>query len=359
MHRVGAVTNIFARAAVWGYGRSAITNTRKIPSTLLSAQTSSYRHFAAAPKSPKGPFDTIPDDFYDPDVEEEKELLDFVAAMEAGVDAVDDYDDQKIPGMHSVGLGNLTTTFATYRFSDIDKEADTGVPVQKPARKKQEVYNKENVVSITNLTSAELEESDRDKAAVEEFEGKYERDPSRDVMLEDLTDSAFAESLDKLDQWNSGHEIIPQEFLSYNLPWRKDIEHPEPIKAKSFMAKSDPELYRFDQQAIRTCTGKKQRQGPVGNLNCHLIDLNDLSHFDVEQLQKFLSPDAEILSRKITGLCAKCQRQVATTIKRARNLGVFPHINEYVIKDHGYKERFQPFRVPVNVAVTKVSKTIL
>jgi len=360
MHRVGVATNIFAHAAARGLGKSAIiANARKIPSTLLSTRKSSYRHFASAPKPPLGPNDGIPDDFYDEEVENEKELLDHVSAMEAGVDEVEDYDDQKIPGMHSVGLGSLTTKFATYAFSDMDKESDTGIPVNKPKVKEQELYQKTVSSSSDDLTSLDMEDNERDRAAIEEFEMKWEKDPSREVLLESMTDPDFAASIDGIDQWNSGHDALPQEFLSYNLPWRRDLDHPEPIIAKSFMAKSDPELYRFDQQSLRSCTGKKQRQGPVGNLNCHLIDLDDLSSFDVEQLQKFLSPDAEILSRKITGLCAKCQRQVAKTIKRARNLGVFPHINEYVIRDQGYKNRGAPFRTSVHVTKTKVSKTIL
>jgi small subunit ribosomal protein S18 len=362
MHRVGVVTNIFARAAARGFGRSAIiTNAHTIPSTLLSTRTSSYRHFASTPKPPLGPNDAIPDDFFDEEVENEKELLDHVAAMEAGVEEVDDYDDQKIPGMHSVGLGSLTTKFATYQFSDMDKESDTGIPVNKPQAREQQLYAKSDAVSSSGdeMSTLDIEDNDRDRAAIEEFELKWEKDPSREVLLESMTDPDFAASLDGIEQYNSGHEALPQEFLSYNLPWRRDLDHPQPLIAKSFMAKSDPDLYRFDHQSLRTCTGKKQRQGPVGNLNCHLIDLDDLSHFDVEQLQKFLSPDSEILSRKLTGLCAKCQRQVAKTIKRARNLGVFPHINEYVIKDQGWKERFAPFRTPVNVTVTKVSKTIL
>ena len=32
-------------------------------------------------------------------------------------------------------------------------------------------------------------------------------------------------------------------------------------------------------------------------------------------------------------MCAKCQRKVAKTIKRSRNIGLVPHIGEFVIRD--------------------------
>lgn len=35
----------------------------------------------------------------------------------------------------------------------------------------------------------------------------------------------------------------------------------------------------------------------------------------------------------MTGLCAKCQRKVAKTIRRSRNFRILPHIGEIVIQD--------------------------
>lgn len=62
---------------------------------------------------------------------------------------------------------------------------------------------------------------------------------------------------------------------------------------------------------MRACPGKLQRHGVSGELRCHKIDLDALNHMDVMTLRKYLSADAEILSRRKTGLCAKCQRQVS------------------------------------------------
>jgi hypothetical protein len=49
-------------------------------------------------------------------------------------------------------------------------------------------------------------------------------------------------------------------------------------------------------------------------------------------LRTFMSDDSEILGRKATGLCAKCQRKVSQTIKRARNFGLVSHLGNFDIR---------------------------
>lgn len=46
---------------------------------------------------------------------------------------------------------------------------------------------------------------------------------------------------------------------------------------------------------------------------------------NVALLSRFLSPAGMIKPRRVSGLCAKCQRKVAKTVKQARHLGVLPH----------------------------------
>ncbi len=77
-----------------------------------------------------------------------------------------------------------------------------------------------------------------------------------------------------------------------------------------------------------------QRVGLNGVLRCHKIDLEVLSYLDVLTLGRFLSKDAEILPRKQTGLCARCQRKVAKTVKRARHFGILPHLGEFIVQDN-------------------------
>ena len=45
-------------------------------------------------------------------------------------------------------------------------------------------------------------------------------------------------------------------------------------------------------------------------------------------LQKYVSERAKILPRRISGTCAKHQRQLTTAIKRARHVALLPYISD-------------------------------
>ena len=47
---------------------------------------------------------------------------------------------------------------------------------------------------------------------------------------------------------------------------------------------------------------------------------------DVDLLSKYVSPNGKISPRRVTGTCAKHQREVAVAIKRARIMGLLPFI---------------------------------
>ena len=46
---------------------------------------------------------------------------------------------------------------------------------------------------------------------------------------------------------------------------------------------------------------------------------------DVELLKRFQTEGGKILPRRITGTCAKHQRELTTAIKRARHLALLPY----------------------------------
>ena len=53
-----------------------------------------------------------------------------------------------------------------------------------------------------------------------------------------------------------------------------------------------------------------------------------IDYKDVSKLQRFTSERAKILPRRVTGTCAKHQRELTTAIKRARQVALMPYIND-------------------------------
>ena len=49
---------------------------------------------------------------------------------------------------------------------------------------------------------------------------------------------------------------------------------------------------------------------------------------DIATLRKFISERGKIRSRRITGACRRHQNQVATAVKRARELALLPYVAE-------------------------------
>ena len=53
-----------------------------------------------------------------------------------------------------------------------------------------------------------------------------------------------------------------------------------------------------------------------------------IDYKDVAKLRKFISERAKILPRRITGTCAKHQRQLTIAVKRARQIAILPYISD-------------------------------
>lgn len=53
-----------------------------------------------------------------------------------------------------------------------------------------------------------------------------------------------------------------------------------------------------------------------------------LDYKDIDVLRKFINDQNKILSRRLTGLSAKQQKQVTKSIKRARMLALLPFLNK-------------------------------
>ena len=56
--------------------------------------------------------------------------------------------------------------------------------------------------------------------------------------------------------------------------------------------------------------------------------IEHIDYKDVPRLKKFVSERSKILPRRITGTCAKHQRQLTIAIKRARHIAILPYISD-------------------------------
>ncbi len=51
-----------------------------------------------------------------------------------------------------------------------------------------------------------------------------------------------------------------------------------------------------------------------------------IDYKDVAKLRKYLAESGKILPRRMTGVCARHQRELAVAIKRARQMALIPYV---------------------------------
>ncbi len=56
--------------------------------------------------------------------------------------------------------------------------------------------------------------------------------------------------------------------------------------------------------------------------------IESIDYKDVPRLRRYLSERAKIVPRRVTGTCARHQRQLTIAIKRARHLALLPYISD-------------------------------
>ncbi len=61
----------------------------------------------------------------------------------------------------------------------------------------------------------------------------------------------------------------------------------------------------------------------IASKNC---DDPIINYKDTAYLGKFLTPQGQILSRRRTGFCTQCQRQLKKAIKQARHVALLPYV---------------------------------
>lgn len=56
--------------------------------------------------------------------------------------------------------------------------------------------------------------------------------------------------------------------------------------------------------------------------------VDEIDYKDVTRLKRFVSERSKILPRRVTGTCAKHQRELTIAIKRARHLALLPYTSD-------------------------------
>ena len=56
--------------------------------------------------------------------------------------------------------------------------------------------------------------------------------------------------------------------------------------------------------------------------------IEQVDYKDIATLRRFISERGKIRSRRISGACRRHQNQIATAVKRARELALLPYVNE-------------------------------
>ena len=78
---------------------------------------------------------------------------------------------------------------------------------------------------------------------------------------------------------------------------------------------------------------RRRPGGPAGQIrrrNCFFCKekIAEIDYKNVNQLRRYISEKGKIRSRRITGACRRHQVQVATAVKRAREMALLPYVAE-------------------------------
>jgi small subunit ribosomal protein S18 len=78
---------------------------------------------------------------------------------------------------------------------------------------------------------------------------------------------------------------------------------------------------------------RRRPGGPAGQIkrrNCFFCKehIAEIDYKNVTQLRRYVSEKGKIRSRRITGACRRHQVQIATAVKRAREMALLPYVAE-------------------------------
>ena len=73
---------------------------------------------------------------------------------------------------------------------------------------------------------------------------------------------------------------------------------------------------------------KRPMRTPTRRMVCNVcVEKSEyIDYKDVAKLRKYLTESGKILPRRMTGVCARHQRELAVAIKRARQMALIPYV---------------------------------
>ncbi|MCL2163465.1 MAG: 30S ribosomal protein S18 [Oscillospiraceae bacterium] len=94
--------------------------------------------------------------------------------------------------------------------------------------------------------------------------------------------------------------------------------------------KKDNKSSGYREQYDKNDSKNSMRSRRVKRKSCSFcVDKEEhIEYKDVAKLRKFISERAKILPRRISGCCAKHQRQLTIAIKRARHIALLPYTSD-------------------------------
>ena len=105
-----------------------------------------------------------------------------------------------------------------------------------------------------------------------------------------------------------------------------DMERNEAAVAEQAQSAEQAETRPAAEAAQRPARQFNRRRKKVCAFCADKID--SIDYKDTVRLKKFVSERAKILPRRISGACAKHQRQLTIAIKRARHVALMPYIGD-------------------------------
>lgn len=78
----------------------------------------------------------------------------------------------------------------------------------------------------------------------------------------------------------------------------------------------------------RSGGGRPMRRGRKKVCSFCVDRVDNIDYKDLPRLRKYTTERAKIIPRRVTGTCAKHQRDLTIAIKRARHLALMPYVSD-------------------------------